>query len=270
MTYETLLYKESIDEGIAWITMNRPQKRNAINKKMIVEMGEAFRKAEKNNDIRVIIFNGEGSCFSAGHDLSVEEHYPNTSEERIQWERKYYFDEIMYLRNIRKPLISQVHSYCIAAGLVLALMADIVIAADDAVFNDPVIRMGANSQEVMILPWVVGEKKAKELLFTGDSLTAAEALQFGMVNKVVPREELDSAVYEMAKRVAMMPPIAVSLVKESINNTLDNMGYTNSMKMHFASHLLSHSTEEARQGMGTDKRGNLKKYFAERDKSFKS
>lgn len=269
MVYETIIYKESIEEGIAWVTMNRPQKRNAINKKMILEMGDAFRKAENNGDIRVIIFNGEGPCFSAGHDLSVEEEYPNTSEERIQWERKYYFDEIMYLRNIRKPLISQVHGYCIAAGLVLALMADIVIASEDAVFNDPVVRMGANSQEVMILPWVVGEKKAKELLFTGDSLTASEAYQFGMVNKVVPKEDLAATVYEMAKRITLMPPMAVSLVKESINNTLDNMGYTNSMKMHFASHLLSHSTEEARNGMGTHKRGDLKKYFAERDKSFK-
>ncbi|MBS4210874.1 MULTISPECIES: enoyl-CoA hydratase [Neobacillus] len=270
MDFETIVYKESPDEGIAWVTMNRPQKRNAINKKMILEMGEAFRQAEKNDDIRVIIFNGEGPCFSAGHDLSAEEQYPSTSEERIIWERKYYFDEIMYLRNIRKPLISQVHSYCIAAGLVLALMADIVIVSEDAVFNDPVVRMGANSQEVMILPWVVGEKKAKELLFTGDSLTAHEAFRLGMINQVVPREELDTAVYEMAKKVALMPPMAVSLVKESINNTLDNMGFTNSMKMHFASHLLSHSTEEARNGMGNHKRGDLKKYFDERDKSFKS
>jgi enoyl-CoA hydratase len=270
MVYETINYIESIEEGIAWVTMNRPRKRNAINKKMIIEMGEAFRKAESNDEIRVIIFNGEGQCFSAGHDLSVEEHYPSTSEERIKWERKYYFDEIMYLRNIRKPLISQVHGYCIAAGLVLALVADIVIASDDALFNDPVVRMGANSQEVMILPWVVGEKKAKELLFTGDSLTALEAERFGMVNKVVPREDLETTVYEMAKRIALMPPVAVTLVKESINNTLDNMGYTNSMKMHFASHLLSHSTVEASQGMGTDKRTNLKSYFEQRDKSFKS
>jgi enoyl-CoA hydratase len=176
----------------------------------------------------------------------------------------------MYLRNIRKPLISQVHGYCIAAGLVLALAADIVIVSEEAVFSDPVVRMGANSQEVMILPWVVGEKKAKELLFTGDSLTAAEAKRLGMVNKVVSRADLEASVHDMAKKIALMPPIAVSLVKESINNTLDNMGYTSSMKMHFASHLLSHSTEEANQGMGPDKRKNLKTYFEERDKSFKS
>jgi enoyl-CoA hydratase len=270
MAYETILYKESIEEGIAWVSMNRPKKRNAINKQMILEMGEAFRKAESNDDIKVIIFNGEGPCFSAGHDLSIEEHYPNTSEERIRWERKYYFDEIMYLRNIRKPLIAQVHSYCIAAGLVLAMMADIVIVSEDTIFNDPVVRMGANSQEVMILPWVVGEKKAKELLFTGDSLTGKEAERIGMVNKTVAREELESTVKNIAKRITLMPPVAVSLVKESINNTLDNMGYTNSMKMHFASHLLSHSTEEARQGMGTDKRENLKDYFEKRDQSFNS
>jgi enoyl-CoA hydratase len=270
VVYETIIYKEANEEGIAWVTMNRPQKRNAINKRMITEMSEAFRQAENNDDIRVIIFNGEGPCFSAGHDLSFEEHYPSTSEERIKWERKYYFDEIMYLRNIRKPLISQVHGYCIAAGLVLALVADIVIASDDAIFNDPVVRMGANSQEVMILPWVLGEKKAKELLFTGDSLTGVEAARLGMVNKVVPTADLETTVYNMAKKIALMPPMAVSLVKESINNTLDNMGYTNSMKMHFVSHLLSHSTVEASQGMGSDKRKNLKNYFEDRDKSFKS
>jgi enoyl-CoA hydratase len=273
MTYETIRYKESIEEGIAWVTMNRPQKRNAFNKKMILEMGEAFRKAEHNDNIRVIIFNGDGSCFSAGHDISVndvteETKSLNTSEGRIKWERKYYFDEIMYLRNIRKPLISQVHGYCIAAGLVLALMADIVIVSDDAVFNDPVVRMGANSQEVTILPWVLGEKKAKELLFTGDSLTSIEAAKLGMVNKVVPREALEATVYEMAKRIALMPPMAVSLVKESINTTLDNMGYTNSMKMHFVSHLLSHSTEEAKNGLSADKRKNLKKDLEDRDQLF--
>jgi len=273
MTYETILYKESIEDGIAWVTMNRPQKRNAINKQMILEMGEAFRKAEHNDDIRVIIFNGEGPCFSAGHDLSVNDETEetkslSTSEGRIKWERKYYFDEIMYLRNIRKPLIAQVHSYCIAAGLVLAMMADIVIVSDDAVFNDPVVRMGANSQEVMILPWVLGEKKAKELLFTGESLTGSEAERLGMVNKVVVREDLETTVYAMAKRIALMPPMAVSLVKESINTTLDNMGYTNSMKMHFVSHLLSHSTEEAKSGLGMDKRKNLKKYLEDRDKLF--
>lgn len=270
MEFTTILYKESLEDGIAWVTMNRPQKRNAINKQMITEMSEAFRRAENNEDVRVIILNGEGPCFSAGHDLSVEEKYPNTSEERIKWERKYYFDEIMYLRNLRKPVISEVHSYCIAAALVLALVADIVIASDDAVFSDPVVRMGANSQEVMILPWLIGEKKAKELLFTGDSFTAAEAEKLGMINKVVSRKDLTSTVNQMAKRIAFMPPIAVSLVKESINNTLDNMGYTNSMKMHFSSHLLSHSTEEAKKGMGSSKRKDLKTYFEERDKSFES
>lgn len=269
MNYETIIYKEDLTEGIAWVTMNRPKKRNAINEKMIVEMSEAFRNAENNEDIKVIIFNGEGPSFSSGHDLSLEEENPHTSEERIKFERKYYFDEIMYLRNIRKPVIAQVHGYAIAAGMVLALMADIVVVSEDAVFSDPVVRMGANSQEVMILPWVVGEKKAKELLFTGDPLDAAEALKLGMVNHVVKREELDSFVHGLANKIALMPPVAISLVKESINNTLDNMGYTNSMKMHFASHLLSHSTEEANQGMGRNKRGNLKNFFENRDQAFK-
>lgn len=265
MTYETIIYKVSPSEGIAWVTMNRPEKRNAINKQMIMEMSEAFRTAEKDERIKVIIFSGEGPCFSAGHDLSVGEDYPKTSEERIKFERKYYFDEIMYLRNIRKPVISSVHGHCIAAGWVLALMADIVIVSEDAIFIDPVVRMGANSQEVLILPWVVGEKKAKELLFTGDPLTAVEAEKLGMVNHVVKRDELDSTVYKLATKISSMPPMAISLVKESVNNTMDNMGYTNSMKMHFASHLLSHSTEEAHEGMGSSKRGDLKSFFKNRD-----
>lgn len=254
MEFETIIYQLCDEEKIAWVTMNRPDKKNAINKKMIEEMSQAFRHAEANENVRVILFNGNGSCFSSGHDLSASENYPTTSEERIKWERKYYFDEIMYVRNIRKPVISLVHSYCIAAGFVLALMADIVIASEDAVFFDPVVKWGANSQEVLVLPWLIGEKKTKELLFTGDKLTADEAERLGMINKVVPREELEKRGLEFAKKIGSMPPMGISLMKESINNAFDQMGFTSANKMHFASHLLSHSTEEMKQGLGQAKR----------------
>ncbi len=248
--------------------MNRPKKRNAINKEMIVEMSDAFKRAEENENVKVIIFSGAGSCFSAGHDLSPDEEYPDTCDERIQFERKYYFDESMYIRNIRKPIISKVHSHCIAAGLALASVTDIVIASEDAVFSDPVVRMGANSQELMFLPWLIGEKKTKELLFTGDAILANDAFQLGLVNKVVPTDKLDQTVMDMARKIAHMPPLAISLVKESVNNTMDIMGYTNSMKMHFASHLLSHTTNEVQEGMGKSKRGNLKEFFERRDQNF--
>jgi len=268
MTFNTILYDE-IDEKIAIITMNRPERRNAINKEMIVEMSRAFHKAEENEAIRVIILKGNGPCFSAGHDLSPDEEYPDTSDDRIKFERKYYFDESLYIRNLRKPVIAQIHSHCIAAALALATMADILIASDDAIFSDPVVRMGANSQELMILPWVVGEKKAKELLFTGDPFTVDEAYRLGMINQIVPREQLDEKVLELARKISYMPPLAVSLVKESINNTMDIMGYTNAMKMHFSSHLLSHSTDEIHEGMAKSKRRDLKAFFEKRDKDFK-
>lgn len=199
----------------------------------------------------------------------MDEDFPEKVEERIKFERKYYFDEVMYIRNIRKPIITQVHSYCIAAALAFVAVSDIIYASEDAVFSEPLLRMGANSQELMVLPWLVGEKKAKELLFTGDSINAKEAYALGMVNKVVPLKDLESTVHELASKIAFMPPLAVSLVKESVNTMLDNMGYTNSMKMHFASHLLSHTTEEAQEGMGISKRGNLKEFFNKRDRTFK-
>ncbi|OLO39240.1 hypothetical protein BTR23_09330 [Alkalihalophilus pseudofirmus] len=268
MDFNTIIYKELVNEGIAEIIMNRPKKRNAINKEMIVEMSAAFKRAEESEDIKVIIFSGAGPCFSAGHDLSPNEEYPDTCDERIAFERKYYFDESMYIRNIRKPIISKVHSHCIAAALALASVTDIVIASEDAIFSEPVVRMGANSQELMFLPWLIGEKKTKELLFTGDAIKADEAVQLGLVNKVVPVEQLDDAVMEMASKIAQMPPLAISLVKESVNNTMDIMGYTNSMKMHFASHLLSHTTNEIAEGMGKSKRGNLKEFFDRRDQKF--
>jgi enoyl-CoA hydratase len=269
MEFNTIIYEENVQEGIAKITMNRPEKRNAINKEMIVEMHQAFHQAENNDQIRVIILNGNGSCFSAGHDLSASEALPESVEDIIRVKRRYYLDELLYIRNLRKPIIAQIHSYCVAAGLVLATMADILIASNDAIFSDPVVRMGANSQELIILPWLLGEKKAKEILFTGDRFTALEAYNLGMVNQIVSRDELDDKVNEMAKKIALMPPMTLSLVKESINNTMDIMGYTNSMKMHFNSHLLSLSTREITEGMDVSKRDNIKNFIEKRDGFFK-
>lgn len=258
MAWETILYEKS--EEIATITLNRPEKRNAQNMRLISELDEACKEAERDPDVRVIIMRGAGPCFSAGHDLS---HWSKPASEiddimdvaavragaegRTRHEQEMYYDKCLAIRNLSKPTIAQVHGHCIAAGMMLAAMCDIIYASEDATFSNPVVRMAAASAEILFEPWDLGPRQAKELLFAADTLSAQDACRLGFVNKVVPRESLEGEVMALARKIALTPPVAVSLTKASINRTMDVMGQTNSWQQHFIVHQLAHSTEEARQ-----------------------
>ena len=226
--------------------LNRPQARNAQSRTMLDELDAALSEALGDADTRVVVIGGRGGHFSAGHDLKEAQlHRADfTVEERWAYEELRYFDYCMRLWDFPKPTIAQVQGACIAGGF-MPNMCDLVVAADDALFGDPVTHtMGAVATEVLIHPWVMGLRQAKEMLYTGERLDAARALAIGLVNRVVPRDELDARTLEIETRIAQTPPFAIKLLKRSLNRTLDVQGMREALSAHFDLHQLSHVSEE--------------------------
>ena len=227
--------------------MNRPGARNAQNQRLLDELDAALTEAQADEATRVVVIGGRGGHFSAGHDLKEAQlqRADFTVEQRWAYEELRYFDYCMRLWDFPKPTIAQVQGACIAGGFMLANMCDLLVAADDAVFGDPVTHtMGAVATEVLIHPWVMGLRQAKEMLYMGERLDAARAHAIGMVNRVVPRAELDQRTMEIASRIAQTPPFAIRLLKRSLNRTLDVQGMRQALTAHFDLHQLSHVSEE--------------------------
>lgn len=227
--------------------MNRPEARNAQSQRLLDALDAAFEQARTDEQTRVVVLAGRGGHFSAGHDLKeAQTHRADfTVEERWAYEELRYFDYCMRLWDFPKPTIAQVQGACIAGGFMLANMCDLVVAADDAIFGDPVTHtMGAVATEVLIHPWVMGLRQAKEMLYTGERLDAARAYAIGLVNRVVPRAELDERTLALAAQIARTPPFAIRLLKRSLNRTLDVQGMREALSAHFDLHQLSHVSEE--------------------------
>jgi enoyl-CoA hydratase/carnithine racemase len=253
---------EILDEGrIARITLNRPEARNAQNRGMLVELGEAFLEAEADDQVRVVILAGSGPMFSSGHDLgskeAVAERTPGpaqhptykingatrkASENLMLQEWHYFFQNTLRWRNLRKITIAQVHGPVYAAGLMLSWCCDLIVAAEGTTFADVVgTRLGMCGLEYFAHPWEFGPRKAKELLLTGDSLEVEEAYRLGMVSKVFPGDELGERTLEFAQRIASLPSMTSLLIKESVNQSVDNMGFYNALNACFTLHELNHS-----------------------------
>lgn len=253
---------ETLDEGrIARITLNRVDARNAQNRGLLVELDEAFEKAEQDDAVRVVILAGAGPMFSSGHDLgskdAVAERTPGPdlhpsytmngatrvgAENRMLQEWHYFFQNTLRWRNLRKITIAQVHGNVYAAGLMLMWACDLIIAADNATFADVVgTRLGMCGLEYFAHPWEFGPRKAKELLLTGDSIDAEEAHRLGMVAKVFSVDDLPEQTVAFARRIAALPSMTSIMIKESVNQTVDNMGFYNSLQACFTLHQLNHS-----------------------------
>jgi enoyl-CoA hydratase len=259
--FEFLGY-ETIDDGrIAAITLDRPKQRNAQTRGMLVELGTAFDHAEADDAVRVVILRAAGPAFSAGHDLGssddVRERAPGPDqhhtyqcnggtfggvESRNRQEWHYYFENTKRWRNLRKITVAQVHGTVLSAGLMLAWCCDLIVASEDAVFADVVgTRLGMCGVEFFGHPWEFGPRKAKELLLTGDSIGADEAHSLGMVSKVFPRDELADSTIEFARRIAKLPTMPALLIKESVNQTVDAMGFLTALDGCFKIHQLNHA-----------------------------
>lgn len=262
---------------VARIWLNRPETHNAQNTQMIMDLDAAMQHAAADPDVRVVVLAGRGKSFSSGHDLkrTIEGNAElellaqrRTAEGRLEHELSVFYQKCLVIRDLPKPTIAQVHGHCIAAGMMVAAMCDLIIAADNAVFSNPVLRMGGVGVEILFEPWELGIRKAKELLFTGDTFSADEAYRLGMVNRVVPADQLDAAVDTLAERIARMPPVALRLTKMSLNKTMDMMGQRDAWDYHFMTHQLSHATDEWSRIVG-DGQGKLKDFVKQRDAPFK-
>src|SRR5919106_170452 len=209
MGYQTLLVERR--GAVELVTMNRPEVRNAQNTALLTELDEALRAADADPGVNVIVIAGAGPHFSAGHDLkayvgeapSDEWHEKRkTPEGKFEHERRMYFEKSMAIRDLEKPTIAMVQGKCIAGGLMVACMCDLIVAADDAVFQNPVLRMTGAGVEALVEIADLSPRKSKEFLWTGDEIDAAEAHRLGLVNRVVPRDRLEDETMTLAERIA--------------------------------------------------------------------
>jgi enoyl-CoA hydratase len=259
--YKYLLVERHDDGRVVRILLNRPETRNAQNRGLLVELNEAFLAAEADDNVRVIILGGTGKMFSAGHDVvspeAQAEYLPGPNqhpswkvnggtrkgaESLMLQEWHYFFQNTLRWRNLRKITIAQVHGKVYSAGLMLMWACDLIVAGDNTEFADVVgTRMGMCGMEYFAHPWEFGPRKTKELMLTGDSISANDAFALGMVAKVFPADQLGDMTLDFARRVAEVPTVAALLVKESVNQTVDNMGFHNSLNACFSLHELNHS-----------------------------
>jgi len=233
--FENIIYE--VEDNTGWITLNRPERLNALSTPLLEELEQALNAAKEDDEVRSIVIKGAGRAFSAGYDMNVQ------TQGEVKWDalssalRDGPGD--MYKRAIwdnPKPVIAQVHSFSLAGGGHMASNCDITIAADDSLFGYPPVRYGSVMMG-LLWPELVGMKKAKQLAFTGTMMTAQEALRVGFVSEVVPRAELDDYVRALAKTIAKLPPESTHLNKMAINNYYESQGLFQAIK--YAGHLTS-------------------------------
>jgi enoyl-CoA hydratase len=230
--------------------------------------------------VRVIVIKGAGRDFSAGHDMKQFPKDPSifrASDLKKWFEgdteqfRQFVYKVLRLFLNIhytKKPTIAQIHGHVIAGGWALASMCDLIVASDDAIILDPVVRMGSAGVETLMEPWDVGPRKAKELLWTGDSLSADEAWRLGMVNRVVPRARLDEETLQLAQKIALSPPGTVQATKRSINHALDLMGWRASHEFHTELWVANNMSDEHKQLHAGREEIGLREFIRRRDEPF--
>lgn len=257
-TDEPVLYR--VDGAIAWISMNRPTCHNAQNSQMTYALDDAFARAVNDDAVKVIVLRGEGKHFSAGHDIGTPGRDVNKSfERRLLWadhtnkpgaEMLYTREHEVYLgmcrrwRDAPKPTIAMVQGACIAGGLMLAWVCDFIVASDDAFFQDPVVRMGIPGVEYFAHAFELPPRIAKEFLLLGERMSARRAEQFGMVNKIAPRAELEATVTEMATRLAAQPRLGMWLTKQAVNHVEELRGKRTAMDAVYHMHHFAHAQND--------------------------
>jgi enoyl-CoA hydratase len=240
------------------VTMNRARYRNAQNAVMTHALDRAFTAAMADDEVKVVVLAGSGDHFSAGHDIGTPGRDIHKDFDRIatQWwphenkagaEAMYVREAELYLgmcrrwRELPKPTIAMVQGACVAGGLMLAWVCDLIVAADDAFFADPVLRMGIPGVEYFAHAFAMNPRLAKEFLFLGDRMPAARAYEIGMINRVVPRASLEADTMAIADRIAAMPRFGTALAKKAINQAEDRMGLRDVMDATYGLHHLAHA-----------------------------
>jgi enoyl-CoA hydratase/carnithine racemase len=264
----TTIRYEAPAAGVARIVLDRPETRNAQDRRMTYELNRAFDRAARDDTVKVVVLAADGPHFSSGHDLrdatSMEGFEPvgtwagfglPGAEGYMAVEEEIYLGMCWRWRNLPKPTIAQVQGKAVAGALMLIWVCDLVVAAEDAQFSDPVVGMGVNGVEYFAHPWELGPRKAKELLFTGDWFSAEEAHRLGMVNHVVPRADLETFTLDLARRIAAKPGFALKLAKLSVNQALDAQGQWTALQAAMSIQQLAHAHNQERFGTRVDPSG---------------
>ena len=215
-----------VAERIGRLRLNRPEVLNAIDPTMMREIGEALRLADLDDTVSAVVLSGQGRAFGTGYDLkydwSREKRSNDPLDVRDYLARLVAFETTPW--DCAKPVIAMVHGHCLAGSCELAMMCCVTFASDDAVFGEPEIRFSTTAP-ALVMPWIVGLKKARELLYTGETIDAATALDIGMVNRVVPRAELETVTFAYARKLAAIAPEALRATKTAINRSAEIMGF---------------------------------------------
>lgn len=263
--YQNIVYEQ---EGpIATITLNRPEKLNALSDELMYELGDAFDVIQGDESVRVAIVTGAGRAFSAGYDISPRDKPLETVQDWRDHATLAGRDVVMKMWDLRLPVITAVNGYALGGGCDIVLASDITILADDAKLGEPEVRM-VSAPPTFVMPWVIGIKKTKELLLTGDMIGAEEAYRLGMANKVVPSESLMDEARAFARRLALVPPVSIEYNKRAINHAYEIMGLKNAVAYGVETFTLLLKTPESAEFGALVAEKGLKAALDERDRAF--
>lgn len=269
--------------AVAWIWLARPDCGNAQNYRLLSQLDAAFKRAVEDDDVRVVVLGGRGKHFSAGHDIGTSEkdgHLPR--ERQLLWdnhlnkdgaEKQYVLEQDAYLglcrrwQDMSKPSIAMVQGGCIAGGLMLAMVCDMIVASEDAFFQDPVVRMGVPGVEYCAHMFELPPRIAREFLYLGLRMPARRAYDLGVINRIVPRDKLETEVAAIADEIATRPRFGLTLTKQAINFIEDLRGKRSAMDAIFHMHHLAHAhnqltTGNLVSGMGAKEMANANKKAA--------
>ena len=250
MTAAGLVLVEQMDR-VARVTLNRPDKRNALNADLLAEFSNRMRELDRQDEVSVIVVRGAGPSFCSGYDISAHGD-PQRAERRASGDvmadwlaMKKHSQRWLDLWHLTTPTIAQVHGHCIAGGAELALMCDLVVATDDARIGHPVVRnLGVPATNAY--PYLVGLRRAKELVLTGDLLTGTEAAAIGLINRAVAPDDLESVVLELAARIARTPKVLLAMNKQTVNDAYRVMGFDVGVQLGAQMDALAHATPEVK------------------------
>jgi enoyl-CoA hydratase len=266
---DTTVLDYEVEGSAAWITLSRPDKLNALSYALVDSLRAAVRQAAADDEVKVVVLRGAGRAFSAGYDLSEE--VEDQIEDADRWHHVLSQDVSVTLELLRitKPTIAAVHGWCLAGGCDLAMACDMIIAADDARFGEPEIRYGSGPV-TMLMPFLIGQKKTNELLFTGDVVDAAEAVRIGLINRAVPPDRLDGEVRALVAKLAPTPLAVLRYTKLGILRAYDAMGLSQAVaaNLDLSAILNASNTPEQQEFDAIAARDGLKAALAWRDERY--
>ncbi len=256
------------ETGIRRITLNRPEKRNALSNALRTELFDALRKADLDPSIGAVILRGKGKCFSAGYDLGQSPNEPlprHISPGEGTWPR-HLVDGWFEMWDMATPVIAQVHGYCLAGGSELATACDLVYVAEDTQIGYPPVR-AMSTPDCAYHPWLMGMRRAMEMMLTGDSISGIEAAEFGFANRAFPAERLEEEVMKVARRVAQIPHDLQALNKRVVHRAMEIMGARAAIRSATEIQALCFHQRSSREYLGK-LRENVTKALDERDTKF--